>query len=135
MKLQSQLLDNLPSSMPSLSVGGAIVLNEQCTRIAEEILNEAARIEASRREDNAIAEITASDVRGATKYIFRPRRKKSKTIWFKITQTISFVSSMISGSLIDPEKFRDKILLYVFVLTFTIAICTTIYTTFLSDND
>ena len=81
-------------------------LKNQSSRIAEEIVDEASRIEASRRVPESNSEVTQSNVKeAATQPRMIVARKKS---WLsKVIQLVSFISTLIAGSLLDTEKFTQ----------------------------
>lgn len=53
----------------------------------------------------------------------------------KIIQGIAFLTSMISGALLDVEKFQNISIFIWFLITFFIAIATNVYTIFNKDNN
>ena len=99
-----------------------------------DIVDEASRIEASRRIYDTNSEVTQSNVKEAAN---QPRMMviKKKTWWTKAIQIVSFISSLIMGGLLDTDKFKDISHVIWFIIMTFIAIGTTIYLTFNQDNN
>lgn len=55
--------------------------------------------------------------------------------WVKAIQVIAFVSSLIAGSLLDIEKFKETSNVIWFIVTLFIAVATTVYLTFNSEQN
>ena len=102
--------------------------------MAEEIVDEASRIEASRRISDTGSEVTQSNVKEAAT---QPKMiiSKKKSLKTKILQLIAFVSTLVTGSLLDTEKFEETDHVVWFVVMSFIAIGTTVYLTFNQDNN
>ncbi len=104
-------------------------LKGQSIRIALEITDEASRIEEGRRLPSAHSEITQSIVKEAAA---QPRmtisRKKDYRI--KIIQAVAFISTLISGLLLDTSKFTETNHVIWFIVVLFVAISTTIYSIF-----
>ena len=109
-------------------------LRGQSTRIAIAIIDEAGRIEASRRLPETNSEVTQSNVReAATQPKMIVAKKKS---WkSKIIQIVAFASSLVAGSLLDTEKFKDTNHVVWFIIMSFIAVGTFVYLTFNQDNN
>ena len=104
-------------------------LKKQSNRIAEEIVDESSRIEATRRLPETNSEVTQSNVReAATQPRMVVARKKSLTS--KIVQAVAFISTLISGNLLDTSKFTDPNHVFWFIVSLFVAIGTTVYLTF-----
>jgi len=109
-------------------------LKRQSNRIAEEIVDEAGRIEASRRLPDTNSEVTQSNVKEAAT---QPRMvvAKKKSFTSKIIQLIAFISSLVAGSLLDTEKFTQTDHVIWFIVMSFLAIGTTVYLTFNQENN
>ncbi|MDV7187966.1 hypothetical protein R3X25_11795 [Lutibacter sp. TH_r2] len=109
-------------------------LKNQSCRIAEEIVDEASRIEASRRVPESNSEVTQSNVKEAAS---QPRMvvAKKKSWLSKIIQIVAFVSTLVAGSLLDTTKFTETNHVIWFIVMSFIAIGTTVYLTFNQDNN
>lgn len=109
-------------------------LKNQSSRIAEEIVDEASRIEASRRVPESNSEVTQSNVKeAATQPRMIVARKKS---WLsKVIQVVAFISTLIAGSLLDTTKFTETNHVIWFIVMSFIAIGTTVYLTFNQENN
>lgn len=109
-------------------------LKAQSIRIAQEITDEASRIEEGRRLPTAHSEITQSIVKEAAA---QPRmtisRKKNHLI--KIIQAVAFISTLISGLLLDISKFTETNHVIWFIVVLFVAIATTIYLIFNQENN
>lgn len=131
MKIEFDISDD---KIVNFSLGAKNELVHQSQRIASDIVDEASRIEASRRIYDTNSEVTQSNVIEAAN---QPRMMvvKKKTWWTKIVQIASFISSLIMGSLLDTDKFKDVSHVIWFIIMTFIAIGTTIYVTFNQDNN
>jgi hypothetical protein len=100
----------------------------------EEIVDEAGRIEASRRLPETNSEVTQSNVKeAATQPRMIVARKKS---WkSKIIQIVAFGSSLVAGSLLDTDKFKETNHVIWFIVMSFIAVGTFVYLTFNQDNN
>lgn len=109
-------------------------LKKQSSRIAEEIVDEAGRIEASRRLPETNSEVTQSNVKeAATQPRMIVARKKS---WkSKIIQIVAFGSSLVAGSLLDTDKFKETNHVVWFIVMSFIAVGTFVYLTFNQENN
>ena len=118
----------------NFSSGAKTELINQSHRMAEEIVDEASRIEASRRISDTGSEVTQSNVKEAAT---QPKMiiSKKKSLKTKILQLIAFVSTLVTGSLLDTEKFEETDHVVWFVVMSFIAIGTTVYLTFNQDNN
>lgn len=122
----------------NLSDNAKYELEKLSKKYAEEILDEASRIEETSRNQDAKPEITTSILKDADYYRkrFCIKRKKSKQI--KIIQIINFVSNLISGflfSLLLNDKFKEINCIILFLITFFVSIGTFVYLTFNDDNN
>ncbi|MFZ6011391.1 MAG: hypothetical protein ACOYXT_13670 [Bacteroidota bacterium] len=99
----------------------------------EEVLDEASRIEESRRTTNSNPEVTAAIISDAVYFAknFGIRKKKPKKQI--LLQIISFVSSTVTGGLFDVDEFNDKAYVGLFLFVFLVAIVSTVYLIF-NDN-
>ncbi len=131
MKIEFDISDD---KIVNFSLGAKNELVHQSQRIASDIVDEASRIEASRRIYDTNSEVTQSNVIEAAN---QPRMMvvKKKTWWTKVVQIASFISSLIMGSLLDTDKFKDVSHVIWFIIMTFIAIGTTIYVTFNQDNN
>lgn len=96
----------------------------------EEVLDEASRIEESRRTTNSNPEVTAAIISDAVYFAknFGIRKKKPKKQIF--IQIVAFVSSTVTGGLFDVDKFNDKAYVVLFLFVFLVAIVSTVYLIF-----
>lgn len=117
-----------------LNLNGRTELTRHCKHWSEEIIDEATRIEASRNQGTNI-EITAAIISEATMYSKRFPLKTKKGISVKIIQLIAFIFSMIAGSLLDTDKFKNTTHVIWFIITLFIAVSTTVYLTFNSEQN
>lgn len=118
----------------NFSQGAKTELTQQSNRVAEEIVDEASRIEASRRISDTHSEVTQSNVKEAAtqpRMIFAKKRS-----WkVKVVQVVAFISSLIMGGLLDIDKFKDGSHVVWFVIMTFIAISTTVYLIFNQENN
>ena len=131
MKIEFELPDE---RVQNFSQEAKTELKRQSTRIAEEIVDEAGRIEASRRLPETNSEVTQSNVKEAAT---QPRMivAKRKNLKSKIVQVIAFGSSLVAGSLLDTEKFKDTNHVIWFIIMSFIAVGTFVYLTFNQENN
>ncbi|WET47414.1 hypothetical protein PYS58_12545 [Chryseobacterium indologenes] len=117
-----------------LNPNGRTELTRHCKQWTEDIIDEATRIEASRNVGTS-TEITAAIISEAATYSKRfPLRSKSKW-WVKVIQIVAFISSLIAGSLLDVEKFKEVGHVVWFIITLFIAVATTVFLTFNSEKN
>jgi hypothetical protein len=131
MKIQFDIADE---KVQNFSQDAKSELTTQSERIVAEIVDEAGRIEASRRLPETNSEITQSNVREAATQprMIVARKKDWKS---KIIQVIAFVSSLVAGSLLDTEKFKETSHVIWFIIMSFIAVGTFVYLTFNQENN
>lgn len=117
-----------------LNSNGRAELTRHCKQWTEDIIDEATRIEAS-RNDGTSTEITAAIISEAAIYSKRFPIRKKKKWWVKVIQIIAFISSLVAGSLLDIEKFNKTGHVIWFIATLFIAVATTVYLTFNSEQN
>jgi len=131
MRIEFDIPDEKVSDLNS---NGMFELTRHCKQWTEDIIDEATRIEAS-RNDGANTEITAAIISEAATYSKRFPIKTKKKWWLKIIQIAAFISSLIAGSLLDVEKFKETNHVIWFIVTLFVAVATTVYLTFNSDQN
>ncbi|MTH16248.1 hypothetical protein [Flavobacterium sp. LC2016-01] len=131
MKIEFDIPDEKVSD---LNPNGKIELTRHCKQWTEDIIDEATRIEAS-RNDGTSTEITAAIISEAATYSKRFPIKTKKKWWIKVIQIIAFIFSLIAGSLLDVEKFKETNHVIWFIITLFIAVATTVYLTFNSEQN
>lgn len=119
----------------NLSNNAITELENLSKRYAEEILNEALRIEAIRRNPETQSEITATILKEADIFHKGYPLKKTKPWWIKLIQTIAFISTMITGNLLDIEKFKVVDHVIWFIIFLFISVSTTVYLTFNNETN
>lgn len=117
-----------------LNPNGRSELTRHCKQWTEDIIDEATRIEAS-RNDGTNTEITAAIISEAATYSKRFPIKIKKKWWVKVIQIVAFISSLIAGSLLDVEKFKEISHVIWFIVTLFVAVATTVYLTFNSEQN
>ena len=124
MKLEIEISD---AKLQNLSPTAKNELSIISKSYLEDVLDEASRIEESRRTSNSNPEITAAIISDAAAYAKSHgiRKKKPKRLMF--AQVIAFVSATITGGLFDTSKFQDVVYVVVFLIVFAISVVTTIY--------
>ena len=125
-EIQDSKLQNLSSTAHS-----EIIKVSQ--RYLEDVLDEASRIEESRRISVKAPEITASLINDAAHYArtFGIRKKKPKRLVF--LQIVAFIGSIFTGGLFDVEKFKSLGYVLLFLLIFLVAVVSSVYLIF-NDN-
>lgn len=117
-----------------LNANGRTELTRHCKKWTEDIIDEASRIEASRNQSTD-TEITASIISEAATYSKRYPPKQKRGILYKIIQCVAFVSTLIAGSMLDTDKFKETNHVIWFIVTLFIAVGTTVYLTFNSEQN
>lgn len=131
MKIEFDIPDE---KVQDLNANGKAELTRHCKKWTEDIIDESTRIEADRNQ-NTNTEITAAIISEAASSSKRyPIRKKSSVL-NKIIQCVAFVSTLIAGSLLDTEKFKETSHVVWFIITLFVAVGTTVYLTFNSENN
>ncbi|WP_337085501.1 hypothetical protein [Elizabethkingia anophelis] len=131
MKIEFEIPDEKVSD---LNPNGKSELTRHCKQWTEDIIDEATRIEAS-RNDGANTEITAAIISEAATYSKRFPIKSKKKWWMKLIQIAAFISSLIAGSLLDVEKFKETSHVIWFIVTLFVAVATNVYLTFNSEQN
>jgi hypothetical protein len=99
----------------------------------EEVLDEASRIEESRRTSNSNPEVTAAIINDAVVFAKNYGIRKKKPKRQIIMQILAFVSSTFTGGLFDTGKFKETGYVIIFLVVFLIAVVSTVYL-ILNDN-
>ena len=131
MKIEFDIADE---KVQHINPKGRSELTRHCKVRIEDILDEATRIEAS-RNDGASPEITAAIIIEAANYSKRfPIRKKKK--WYvQVIQIVAFIASVVTGGLFDIDKFNETSRVIWLLVIFCIAIGSTVYLTFISEQN
>lgn len=118
----------------NFSLDAKAELTRQANRIANEIVDEASRVESSRRLPETNSEVTQSNVKEVAT---QPRMvlSKKKTVKSKIIQLVAFGSTLVAGSLLDTSKFTETNHVVWFIVMSFLAIGTTVYLTFNQENN
>lgn len=119
----------------NLSNNAKTELEKLSKKYAEDILDEASRIETSRRNPGAESEITATILKEADIFHKRFSIKKPKPWWVKIIQVLGFISTLITGSLLDIEKFKEINHVIWFIIVLFISVSATVYLTFNNETN
>lgn len=131
MKIEFEIPDE---KVQNFSSDAQTELTTQAERLTIEIVDEASRIENSRRISDTNSEVTQSNVKESATH---PRRffQPKKTLLSKVIQLVAFISTMISGSMLDPTKFTNTSHLIWFIVTLFVSIGTTVYLTFNNEQN
>ncbi|MBK9580383.1 MAG: hypothetical protein IPO48_00135 [Saprospiraceae bacterium] len=118
----------------NFSLDAKAELTRQANRIANEIVDEASRVEASRRLPDTNSEVTQSNVKEVAT---QPKMvlSKKRTVKSKIIQLVAFASTLVAGSLLDTSKFTETNHVVWFIVMSFLAIGTTVYLTFNQENN
>jgi hypothetical protein len=103
MKIEFDINDEL---VQNINPNGREELARRCKVLAEEILDEASRIEASRNQSTS-SEITASIIGEAAFFSKHAPPKSKKTFIFKLVQFSSTILCIYAGNLMDAEKLKN----------------------------
>lgn len=128
MKFEIEIDD---TKVQKLSDQAKAKLKEHCKQWTDDIIDETTRVEAA----NNNPEITAAAISKTVSYKKRITQNPKKKIGQKIIQLIAFISSMVAGSLLDPEKFKDTNHVIWFIVALSVSIGTTVYLTFNSEQN
>lgn len=101
----------------------------------EEVLDEASRIEESRRTTNSNPEITATIINEAVNFARTYGIRKRKTKKHYLVQIVSFISTLLTGGLFDTEKFKESGYVLIFLIVFLVAIASNVYLIFNDNNN
>lgn len=131
MKIEIEISDD---KLQNLSPTAKTEISKVSKSYIEDVLDEASRIEESRRTNNGNPEITASIINDAVFFAknYGIRKKKPKKQIFM--QILAFVASTFTGGLFDTDKFKDTIYVILFLLIFLVAVVATVYL-ILNDNN
>lgn len=131
MKIEFDILDD---KVQNFSSDAKTELSDQAKRLTEDVVDEASRIENQRRMPDTKSEVTQSHVNEAASHprrFFRPR----KSLLSKIIQLVAFISTMVAGSMLDPDKFKETSHVIWFIVALFLAIGSTVYLTFNNENN
>lgn len=131
MKVEFDIPDE---KVTALNQNGRAELTRHCKQWTEDIIDEATRIEAT-RNDGASTEITAAIIAEAATYSKRFPFIKKKKWWIKLIQIVAFIFSLVAGSLLDVDKFKETSHVVWFIITLFVAVATTVYLTFNSEQN
>ena len=131
MKIEIEISDD---KLQNLSPTAKNEIGKVSKSYIEEVLDEASRIEESRRTTNGNPEITAAIINDAVVFAknYGIRKKKPKKQIFM--QILAFVASTFTGGLFDTDKFKDTGYVILFLLIFLVAVVATVYL-ILNDNN
>lgn len=132
MRIEFEIPDE---KVQNLSTNGKSELTRHSKILSEEIIDEASRIEASRRSPNTNTEITAAIVNEAAVYSRRFPPKPKRSVLTKLIQLVAFITSIVAGSLLDTDKFKDINHVIWFIVMLFLAICATVYLTLNNENN
>ncbi len=92
-------------------------------KYANDLLEEAGRLEATVRTTQGNPEITSSIVGDADLYLRRGYRKAKKSGWFTFVQIVQAVSTLVTGLLFNLQAFQTEPLYFLlFVIVLAVAI-------------
>lgn len=130
MKVEIEISDD---KLQNLSVTAKSEVEKVGKYYIEEVLDEASRIEESRRTSNSNPEVTAAIIADAVVFAknYGIRKKKPKRQIFM--QILAFVSSTFTGGLFNTDKFKETGYVIIFLVVFLIAVVSTVYL-ILNDN-
>jgi hypothetical protein len=130
MKIEIDIQDSKLQNLSSTAHSEIIKVSQT---YLEDVLDEASRIEESRRTSVRAPEITASLINDAAHYArtFGIRKRKPKRLIF--LQIVAFIGSIFTGGLFDVEKFKSLSYVLLFLLFFVIAVVSSVYLIF-NDN-
>lgn len=114
-----------------LNEKGKSALTLHCKKVAEDIVDEATRLEISRNE-SVEKEITAALIVEAV-HITKFTPVKRKNFWIYVIKIFQFVSLLFTGALFDLSKLQDTFNFWVFIISLTIAIGTSVYLIFINE--
>lgn len=131
MKLEIEISDG---KLQNLSPTAKTEISKVSKAYIEEVLDEASRIEESRRTSTSDAEVTAAIINDAVVFAksYGIRKRKPKKQIFM--QVLAFVSSTLAGGLFDTDKFKDTGYVVLFLIIFLVAVVTAVYL-ILNDNN
>jgi len=131
MKIEIDISDN---KLQNLSQTANSELIKVAKKYTEEVLDEASRIEESRRISNSNPEVTAAIINDAVVFAKTHgiRRKKPKMQIFM--QVLAFISSTLTGGLFDTSKFNQTGYIILFLVVFAASVISTLYL-ILNDNN
>jgi len=131
MKLEIEISDN---KLQNLSPTAKAEIGKVSKAYIEDVLDEASRIEESRRTSAGSAEITAAIIDDAVvfakNYGIRKRKPKKQTFM----QVLAFIASTLTGGLFDTDKFKETGYVVLFLVIFLVAVVATVYL-ILNDNN
>ena len=105
--------------------------NMELARVAKsyiiDVLDEAGRIEESRRNSKSSPEITGAIINEAVLYSKTIGFRKKKSAGKIFLQIVSYVSTIFTGALFNIDKFKNVGYVLLFLAVFTVCMFSTIY--------
>lgn len=131
MKIEIDISDD---KLQNLSPTAKTEISKVSKSYIEDVLDEASRIEESRRTTTGNPEVTAAIINDAVVFAknYGIRKRKPKRQIFM--QIVAFVASTFTGGLFDTDKFKDAWYVILFLVIFLIAVVATVYL-ILNDNN
>lgn len=116
--------------LQNLSANATVEISIVAKSYIEEVLDEASRIEESRRSSTGNPEITSSIITDAVIFSKRFGIKKRKPKKQIAIQIVASFSSLVTGGLFQIDKFTNGLFLFAFLVCFLIAIASSIFLIF-----
>jgi hypothetical protein len=132
MKLEIDISDD---KLQNLSSTAKTEISKVSKTYIEEVLDEASRIEESRRTSTGNAEVTAAIINDAVVFAKNYGIRKRKPKKQKVMQVLAFVASTFTGGLFNTEKFKDTGYVVLFLTIFLVAVVATVYLILNDDNN
>lgn len=131
MKIEIDISDD---KLQNLSPTAKTEISKVSKSYIEDVLDEASRIEESRRTTTGNPEVTAAIINDAVVFAknYGIRKRKPKRQIFM--QIVAFITSTLTGGLFDTDKFKDAWYVILFLVIFLVAVVATVYL-ILNDNN
>lgn len=131
MKIEVDISDD---KLQNLSPTAKTQISKVSKAYIEDVLDEASRIEESRRTSNANAEVTAAIINDAVVFARNYGIRKKKPRRLVVMQIVASAMSLIAGGLFDTDKFKNVYYVILFLIIFLVAVVSAVYL-ILNDNN
>lgn len=127
-------IDISNDKLQNLSTTAKTEISKVSKSYIEDVLDEASRIEESRRTTTGSPEVTAAIINDAVIFAKNYGIRKRKPRRYILMQIVAFISSIFTGGLFDTDKFKDTRYVILFLVIFLVAVVSAVYL-ILNDNN
>ena len=121
--------------LQNLSTSANAEIQKVAEHYIEEVLDEASRIEESRRTSTSNPEITAAIINDGAHFAKTQGIRTRKSGWSKCLQFLSFLASVFTGGLFNLDKLSQPTYCIIFLTVLVFAAVSTFYLIFIDNSN